>query len=213
MNPHTLGQLNTLQLGRVIDNDDPEQRGRIKVQLHSVQVALWASVVAPSAGQNYGVSALPKLEETVVIGFLNPDTPLVLGSLWCGNASTPEDITSHEEQYVIRTPAGTVVEFNDEQGPKVEMRTRSGYRVTVTEDGGGEIQLERGGQSVTLSPSSIDINASGPVNINASQVSVSASMVQVDAGISRFSGVVQADTVIATSVVGTTYTPGAGNVW
>lgn len=213
MNHHALGQLNSLQLARVIDNTDPEERGRIKVQLQSLNIELWASVVTPSAGHNYGASFIPKLEEIVVVGFLNPDTPLVLGSIWAGNASVPEDITSQEDQYVIRTPAGNVVEFNDSEGPKVEMRTQSGYRVTVTEADGGEVQIERGGQTVTLTSSSIDINASGPVNINASQVSVSASMVQVDASMSRFSGVVQADTIIATSVVGTTYTPGAGNIW
>jgi hypothetical protein len=44
------------------------------------------------------------------------------------------------------------------------------------------------------------------VNVTAPQVSVSAAM-------STFSGIVQCDTIIATTVVGTTYTPGAGNVW
>lgn len=213
MNPHALGQLNSLQLARVTDNTDPESRGRVKVQLQTVVVELWASVVAPSAGQNYGASFIPRLDEIVVVGFLNPDTPLVLGSIWSGTDSVPEDINNQEDQYIIRTPAGTVVEFNDNEGPKVELRTQSGYRVTVTEENGGEVQIQRGSQSVTLSASSVDIDASGPVNINASQVNVSAGMVQVDAGMSRFSGVVQADTVIATSVVGTTYTPGAGNIW
>lgn len=213
MNAHALGQLNSLQLARVTDNNDPDQRGRVKVQLQATQVELWASVIASSAGQNYGTSFIPRLEEIVVLGFLNPETPLVLGSIWCGSTSAPEDVSSNEEQYVIRTPSGTVVEFDDNNGPKIEMRTQSGYRIAVTEESGGEVQIERGGQSVKLTSSSIDIDSSGPVNINASQVSVSASMVQVDAGMSRFSGVVQADTVIATSVVGTTYTPGAGNIW
>ncbi|VUD62969.1 hypothetical protein TDB9533_03148 [Thalassocella blandensis] len=213
MNAHALGQLNSLQLARVTDNNDPDQRGRVKVQLQATQVELWASVIASSAGQNYGTSFIPRLEEIVVLGFLNPETPLVLGSIWCGSSSAPEDVSNNEDQYVIRTPSGTVVEFDDNNGPKIEMRTQSGYRIAVTEESGGEVQIERGGQSVKLTSSSIDIDSSGPVNINASQVSVSASMVQVDAGMSRFSGVVQADTVIATSVVGTTYTPGAGNIW
>jgi hypothetical protein len=30
---------------------------------------------------------------------------------------------------------------------------------------------------------------------------------------SKFSGVVQCDTLIASSVVGSSYTPGAGNIW
>ena len=49
--------------------------------------------------------------------------------------------------------------------------------------------------------------------VEASTVEVSAAMVKVDAGISKFSGVVQADTVITNSVVSSSYTPGAGNIW
>jgi hypothetical protein len=37
-------------------------------------------------------------------------------------------------------------------------------------------------------------------------------MMQVDAGMARFSGVVQCDTLIANSVVSSSYTPGAGNL-
>ena len=35
----------------------------------------------------------------------------------------------------------------------------------------------------------------------------------VNAGMSKFSGVVQCDTLIANSVVSASYTPGAGNVY
>ena len=38
-------------------------------------------------------------------------------------------------------------------------------------------------------------------------------VVTVDAGMSKFSSVVQADTVISNSVVSASYTPGAGNIW
>ena len=38
-------------------------------------------------------------------------------------------------------------------------------------------------------------------------------MVKVDAGMSTFSGVVKADTVICNSIVSASYTPGAGNIW
>ena len=59
----------------------------------------------------------------------------------------------------------------------------------------------------------ITINAAAKVTINGSTVEVSAGMVTVNAGMSRFSGVVQADTVITNSVVSASYTPGAGNIW
>jgi hypothetical protein len=51
------------------------------------------------------------------------------------------------------------------------------------------------------------------LTVQATQVSVSAAMVTVDAGISKFSGVVQADTVICNSIISASYTPGAGNIW
>jgi hypothetical protein len=37
--------------------------------------------------------------------------------------------------------------------------------------------------------------------------------VNVSANMSKFSGVVQADTIITNSVVSASYTPGAGNIW
>ena len=37
-------------------------------------------------------------------------------------------------------------------------------------------------------------------------------MVTVDAGMTRVSGVLQADTLIANTVVGSAYTPGPGNI-
>jgi hypothetical protein len=42
MNGHSLGNLNDLHLGVVLDNADPESRGRIQVRLHSTGLALWA---------------------------------------------------------------------------------------------------------------------------------------------------------------------------
>jgi hypothetical protein len=59
----------------------------------------------------------------------------------------------------------------------------------------------------------VTIQASAKVTINASQVQLSAGMITIDAGMSKFAGVVQADTVIANSIVATSYTPGAGNIW
>jgi len=118
-----------------------------------------------------------------------------------------------DDHYVIKTPAGTVLDFNDQEGPSVSLTTAQGYSLTITDGNGGELEIKRGEQSVTLGPSEVTINSSATVAVNASRVTISASMVQVDAGMSRFSGVVQADTVIANAIVGTSYTPGAGNIW
>jgi hypothetical protein len=44
-------------------------------------------------------------------------------------------------------------------------------------------------------------------------VQVSAGQVTVNAAMSTFSGMVKCDVMQATTVIATTYTPGAGNVW
>jgi hypothetical protein len=59
----------------------------------------------------------------------------------------------------------------------------------------------------------ISVTASAKVTINASVVEVTAGMLNVNSGLSRFSGTVQADTVITNSVISSSYTPGAGNIW
>ncbi len=213
MTPHALGLLHSLHLAQVVDNADPDNRGRIKVLLQASDIEVWASVVSLSAGRGYGASFIPRQDEIVVLAFVTPELPLVLGSIWSGQSSSPEDADPAEGHYVVRTPAGTVIEFDDSDGPKVEIRTPQGHKVTITDGNGGEVEIVRGSQSVKMTASDISVTSSGNVNIDASMVNVSAGMVKVDAGMSKFSGVVQADTVISNSVVGTSYTPGAGNIW
>ena len=68
------------------------------------------------------------------------------------------------------------------------------------------------GNLVRLTTAGVEISSSGTVRINASQIKLSAGMGQADAGMWKFSGVVQSDTLITNSVVASSYTPGAGNI-
>jgi phage gp45-like len=95
----------------------------------------------------------------------------------------------------------------------VTLSSPAGYSISINDGNGGEIEVKRDGQSIKLTPTEVNITSSGTVSVNATQVKISAPMVQVDAGMSKFSGVIQCDTIIATAVVGTSYTPGAGNIW
>lgn len=57
------------------------------------------------------------------------------------------------------------------------------------------------------------ITLAGKFKVNASIVDLSAGSIKANAGLSKFSGVVQADTVVTNSVISKSYTPGAGNIW
>lgn len=212
MTPHGLGSMHAVHLAQVVDNADPESRGRIKIRMVATEVELWANVVVASAGNGYGVTCLPKVEENVVVAFITQDQPLVIGSIWGGENSLPADADAVEDHYVIATPSGSVVEFDDAEGPKIEMRTRSGYSVKIDEGSGGEISITRGGQSLTLSSSEVKI-AGTKIVLEAGSIEMTAPQIKGDAALSDFSGVVRGDTVISNSVVGASYTPGAGNIW
>jgi len=210
---HGLGPLQELHLATVVDNDDPDGRGRVRVRLHSIGVELWAAVLTPSAGSGYGVSCLPRRDEQVVVGFLRPELPVVVGALWSGASSAPPDASPVEERYLLQTPGGIKLLLDDGGGGRVRIEMPSGHHLTIDDGGAGTVTVEKGGEKVEMTASGVSITTSGQVEVQASQVSVSAALVNVDASMSRFSGVVQCDTLISNSVVSASYSPGAGNIW
>jgi hypothetical protein len=68
------------------------------------------------------------------------------------------------------------------------------------------------GNALRLSSSGVEITSSSAVHLTASTTHLSSGTARVDCAMSEFSGVVKADTLIATSVVAASYTPGAGNI-
>jgi hypothetical protein len=93
---------------------------------------------------------------------------------------------------------------------------RSREQVTITTAGGHKVVLDDSGRTVTITHSggcSVTLTDTDVVVQANAQVKVTAPMVTVDSPMSKFSGVVQCDTLIAQSVVSASYTPGAGNVW
>jgi len=212
MNGHAMGALNDMHLATVIDNADPDSRGRLRIRLHATGLETWANMVVAGAGNGYGVSCLPKVDEQVVVAFVSPNLPLILGAVWSGSNSQPADAAPVEDRYLLQTPGGLKI-LMDDSSPKIDVETPAGHHLTITEEGSGRITIEKGGEKIEMTSSGINIESGTKVTVQASQVNVSASMVQVDAGFSQFSGVIKCDTLISNSVVSSTYTPGAGNLW
>jgi phage baseplate assembly protein V len=76
------------------------------------------------------------------------------------------------------------------------------------------LALEDGsGNEIRLDPAGVRVQAPAKVTIQASGFELSSGATDVNTGIARFSGTVQTATLIATSVVAQSYTPGAGNIW
>jgi uncharacterized protein involved in type VI secretion and phage assembly len=178
----------------------------------------WARLATMMGGANRGSWFIPDANDEVLIAFEggNPRRPYVIGSLWNGSDNPPEsmDGAAKNNVKVLRSRNGVKVTLDDSDGQeKMILETPGGQKITM-KDGPGSVEIvDSNGNSIKLETSGITVNASAKVTINASTVEISAGMVTVNAGMSKFSGVVQADTVITNSVISASYTPGAGNIW
>jgi uncharacterized protein involved in type VI secretion and phage assembly len=206
----------------VSDNNDPDGQGRVKITLPwspdtgSERYEVWARLATMMGGNNRGTWFIPDTNDEVLVMFEagDPRRPYVIGGLWNGKDSAPESMDSNNTKKVIRSRNGVKVTLDDTDGQeKFIAETPGGQKVTL-KDGPGAVWIEdSNGNSVKLETAGITVTASAKVTVNASLVEISASMVTVNAGMSKFSGVVQADTVISNTVISAAYTPGAGNIW
>ena len=180
----------------VTDVRDTEGLGRVEVKAPAVAAEpMWAPLATLMAGDQHGTWFVPDVGDEVLVAFEAGDArrPVVIGSLWSAKARPPQSMDSAAANPVrlIRTPSGLEIRLDDAAG-----------RVTVSTPDGASITLEHG---------NVTIQASSTVEIDASRIKLSAGEVEVEAGIAKFGGVVECDTLIATSVVASSYTPGAGN--
>lgn len=208
----------------VSDIKDPDGQGRVKVTLPwspdtgSERYEVWARLTTLMGGNNCGSWFVPDVNVEVLVVFEggDPRRPYVIGSLWNGKDAPPQsmDGAGNNYQKVIRSRNGVKITLDDTDGREsLTIETPQGQQVVLSDGPGSVTVSDSNGNSLKMEASGITVTSSAKVTINASTAEISASMLTVNAGMSKFSGVVQADTVITNSVVSTSYTPGAGNIW
>ena len=213
------GVVKGVAIAVVTQNQDPDNLCRVKVSFpwhDKPSESYWARLATPMAGDNRGLVVIPEVGDEVLVAFEREDLrfPCVLGGLWNGSDGPPQSMDSQNNIKLFCSRNKVKITFDDQSGQeKLILETPAGQTVTL-KDGPGSIEAkDSNGNSIKMEASGITVEAAAKVTVNAAQVAISAAMVTVDAGMSRFSGVVQADTVIANSVVSASYTPGAGNIW
>lgn len=202
--------------------DDPDGTGRVRIRLPwspdsgQASYETWARLATLMAGAGRGTWFVPDVDDEVLVAFEagEPSRPYVVGALWNGQDSPPVTMESTNDIRAIHSRNGVVVTFDDKDGQEsLKLETPGGQTVTLA-DGPGTITVaDANGNTVTLDSAGVTVQCGSKVTVSASSIEVTAGSVTVNAGMSKFSGVVQADTVIANTVVGTSYTPGAGNMW
>ncbi len=208
----------------VINNVDPDGQGRVKIILPWMpdtgeqRYEAWARLATFMGGNNRGSWFIPDTGDEVLATFEggDPRHPYVIGALWNGKDIPPQtmDEAGQNNLKVLRSRNGVKITLDDSEGREsLLLETPAGQKITLQDLPGSIEAVDSNGNSIKMDPSGITITTTAKVTVNASMVEVTASMVTVNAAMSRFSGVIQADTVITNSVVSSSYTPGAGNIW
>jgi uncharacterized protein involved in type VI secretion and phage assembly len=210
-------------LAEVVSVQDREQLGRVQVRLLAADgvegqdAPVWARVAVPFAGSGRGALLIPDVGDEVLVTFVNgdPRLPVVVGGLWNGAATPPEQFGGDRvDRWTFTGKQGTRVAIVEEQsGALIELKTPGGVSATLKDEGPGKLELVAAGCTVTLEQSGVTVQTGGKVTVQGTSLEVTAGTVTVNAATSTFSGLVKADVVQATTILGTTYTPGAGNVW
>jgi uncharacterized protein involved in type VI secretion and phage assembly len=167
-------------IGIVTDNDDPDRLGRVKIQypwLGDDVESYWARLVAPGAGNNYGVIWLPQVGDEVLVAFEHGDIsyPLVLGGLWNGKDKVPfeygEDLDAGKVTscgFVSRS--GHQVLFNESSDEaSIELMTSEGNVMMVLDDKGKKLIVDTTGDISIAAQGNIEIKADGTLKLSAQQ--------------------------------------------
>lgn len=219
-------RFNACYLAEVVAVDDPDGLSRVQVRLLAYDGPaaqdgpVWARVSVPFAGNDYGAFMIPDVGEEVLVVLIggDPRQPVVVGSLWNGSAVPPEGLGGagdRVDRWTVVGKAGSRIAIVEEESGRetIVLEAPGGVSATLTAGGGGEATFRTPSGTVTMDSEGVSVETGGKVEVQATQVEVTAAMVKVDAAMSEFSGVVKCDTLIATSVISSSYTPGAGNIW
>jgi uncharacterized protein involved in type VI secretion and phage assembly len=159
--------------GLVINNVDPEQIGRILVQVPDVlgvTPSSWAMPCVPAAGIQAGCFVVPPVGSQVWIEFEqgDPDYPIWTGGFWGVVAEVPVFATAPPaippgQNIVIQTTGQNMVMVSDAPPTPVSggivLKSTTGAMIVVNDTG---IYISNGkGAMITLVGPTVDVNVGG----------------------------------------------------
>jgi uncharacterized protein involved in type VI secretion and phage assembly len=200
----------------VSDIIDGDRLSRIEVTFpwlgsDGAAVRAKATLLSPYADDNQGFVALPAAGTQVIVGFEAGDLrrPYIVGSPWNGQEMMPLTPTRPNNKRLIKSRAGSLLEFDDTSGAaKVTISMKSGHTI-VLDDGAQQVKIQHANGSV------ITFDPAGRIAVQANAtVEVTASSLNVHALTAIYDGSISCKTLFASvGVVSPSYSPGAGNVW
>lgn len=173
---------------RVVDNDDPERRGRLTLKIPNVLgndvVSGWALPCAPYGGAaNQGFFFIPEIDSDVWVEFESGmlDRPVWLGSYWAkpgGNSEPPKpnavdgkeesDVQSPPTRKIIKTLKGHTIQLEDaDDGDLVMLLEATNGNLIVMNKDGIKITESKNKTTITLNDSGLKVEAAKDIEIKA----------------------------------------------
>src|SRR5215510_8048663 len=163
----------------VIDNADPDNRGRVKVRFAHLSgpgergAEAWARLATLMAGDNRGTWFIPDVKDEVLVAFEAGDMrrPYVIGALWNGTNSPPETMDADNTKKLVRSRRGVKITLDDQSGRESFLVETPGGQRLMLKDGPGAVEItDSNGNSVRLETSGVTVAAAAKVTINASTI-------------------------------------------
>lgn len=165
------------QIANVMDNADPDNMGRVRVQMlwqqASNEMTDWLRVVAPNAGgeKNRGFVFIPEKDDQVLVCFRynDPDRPFVSGSIFHGKTAAGGG--SDNKSKTLTTRSGVAISIDDDKG-SINVADAKGNAINF--DGNGNVSIN-GSATIKLmcGGSNISMKSDGTIGISGKNITIS----------------------------------------
>ncbi len=151
-----------LQSAVVVDNNDPDKLGRVKVQFPWLgDETIWVRVLSPHAGNGHGWICTPEIDDEVLVGFEhgNPGYPIVLGALYNKDNKPPDEAGDADNNVkIFVTKGGNQIYMGDADGSQ-EIKITQGKNSLILSMDGPKITIESDGGDIEIKGANIKIEA------------------------------------------------------
>jgi len=164
----------------VVDNRDPEKRGRLKLRIPTVladQESDWALPCLPYGGFNQqGLFLIPDVDAQVWVEFEEGDInrPIWVGTFWQQESDVPEDAAKEQPTTrLLQTHAGHILQFDDAEGEEqfrlyhpseAEMIIDPNGTISLTDASGAVLRMDAESNEIILEDANgnvLTMNSSG----------------------------------------------------
>jgi len=123
--PVISGSQTAIVVGKQGEEIWTDKYGRVKVQFHwdreganDEKSSCWIRVSSPSAGKKWGWISIPRIDQEVIVSFLegDPDKPLITGLVYNAEQMPPYELPANQTQSGMKThssKSGTADNFNE----------------------------------------------------------------------------------------------------